>query len=337
MRVETQDQPAANSVSADTRREFQALASACGAYRLDRAHIALTGSDRMRWLNGMVTNNVRDLAAGHGVYAFLLNPQGKIQADLYAFNRGEDLIVETDRAQVEKILEIFDHYIIMDDVEVANLGGKLAAVGIAGPRSGEILTRLGFTHELNPLQITDWKHENMAGTIVRMDNPCVPNYEIWAPPNQAGETVKVLVKAGAAEIHAETLDVFRIACGIPKYGQDIRERDLPQETGQERALNFNKGCYVGQEIVERIRSRGAVHRALAGFEIEGTVSPGARIQNEGKDIGEITSIATVPSGTGERVLALGYLRKEFIAPDKELRVGEASVRVVTLPLNRVFS
>ena len=80
----------------------------------------------MRWLNGMVTNNIRDLAVGHGVYAFLLNPQGKIQADLYAFNRGESLIVETDAAQVETVLQIFDRYIIMDDVEVENRTGKFA-------------------------------------------------------------------------------------------------------------------------------------------------------------------------------------------------------------------
>src|SRR5713226_8399007 len=100
----------------DVRGEFNVLLSGCGVYDLGwRAKVAITGSDRVRWLNGMVTNNVRDLAVGHGVYAFLLNPQGKIQADLYAFNRGESLVVETESAQVEAILQIFDRYIIMDD------------------------------------------------------------------------------------------------------------------------------------------------------------------------------------------------------------------------------
>ena len=96
LRLRTRLRAGAADLRGDFRREFQALVSGCGIYRLDRAHIALTGSDRVRWLNGMVTNNVRDLAVGHGVYAFLLNPQGKIQADLYAFNRGESLVVETD-------------------------------------------------------------------------------------------------------------------------------------------------------------------------------------------------------------------------------------------------
>ena len=106
----------------DVRGEFQALVSGSGVYDLSsRANISLTGGDRMRWLNGMVTNNIRDLEAGHGVYAFLLNPQGHILGDLYAYNRGESLLVDTDQSQVEKILAVFDKYIIMDDVEVANI------------------------------------------------------------------------------------------------------------------------------------------------------------------------------------------------------------------------
>jgi aminomethyltransferase len=128
--------------------------------------------------------------------------------------------------------------------------------------------------------------------------------------------------------------MFRIVCGIPKFGQDIRERDLPQETAQERALNFTKGCYIGQEIVERIRSRGAVHRTFVGFEIEGKLSPGTRIQNEGKDVGEITSVATV---NGERVIALGYIRKEFTVPGKELKAGDVKVRVAALPFGGILA
>ncbi|MGA9812529.1 MAG: hypothetical protein WBQ64_07125, partial [Terriglobales bacterium] len=120
----------------DVRAEFQALVASAGVYRLSaRAKVSLTGGDRVRWLNGMVTNNIRDLAPGQGVYAFLLNPQGHILGDLYAYNREESLLVDTDQSQLEKILAVFDKYIIMDDVEVA--GEKLAAIGIAGPKSRE--------------------------------------------------------------------------------------------------------------------------------------------------------------------------------------------------------
>ena len=121
---------------ADPQEEFSVLLNSCGIYDLGfRARISLTGSDRVRWLNGMVTNNIRDLAAGNGVYAFLLNPQGRILGDMCAYNTGEALVVETDRSQVEKIMATFDHYIIMDDVEVANISEKQTALGLTGPRS----------------------------------------------------------------------------------------------------------------------------------------------------------------------------------------------------------
>src|SRR5215471_15430952 len=122
----------------DPQTEFAALRGGGAVYDLGfRAKIALTGGDRVRWLNGMVTNNVRDLAAGDGVYAFLLNPQGHILGDLYAYSRGESIVIDTDRSQVEKVLATFDHYIIMDDVEVANLTEQFTALGIGGPKSRE--------------------------------------------------------------------------------------------------------------------------------------------------------------------------------------------------------
>src|SRR5690242_11093936 len=129
----------------DPHAVFAALRSNCGVYDLGyRAKISLTGGDRVRWLNGMVTNNVRDLQAGRGVYAFLLNPQGHILGDLYAYNRGESILVDTDRSQVEKILATFDHYIIMDDVEVKNVSDEITSLGVAGPTSRKVLTAAGI-------------------------------------------------------------------------------------------------------------------------------------------------------------------------------------------------
>src|ERR1700689_3129161 len=126
------------------RSEFAELLSGCGLLDLSsRAKIALTGSDRVRWLNGMVTNNIRDLAVGRGVYAFLLNPQGRILGDLYAYNRGDSITVDTDEAQSEKLLATFDHYIIMDDVEVSKLS-EVTAIGIAGPKARQALHATGL-------------------------------------------------------------------------------------------------------------------------------------------------------------------------------------------------
>ena len=133
------------------------------------------------------------------------------------------------------------------------------------------------------------------------------------------------------------LELLRIAAGIPRYGVDIRERDLPQETEQERALNFSKGCYVGQEIVERIRSRGQVRRKFTGFEIEGQLpAAGSKIQVDGKDVGEITSAAAVPVAGGERRLALGYIRREVAVPGKPVETGGGAAAVANLPFAEMF-
>src|ERR1039458_3651626 len=129
----------------DVRAEFHALLSGCGVYDLSsRSKIKLTGSDRVRWLNGMVTNNIRDLAPNHGVYCFLLNAQGRIQADLYAYNMGDSLMVETDATLRETVLAHFDKFIIMDDVEVADLTDTMIAIGIGGPKAQAVLRAAGI-------------------------------------------------------------------------------------------------------------------------------------------------------------------------------------------------
>ena len=129
----------------DVTAEFRALLTGCGVYDLrGRTKVVLTGSDRVRWLNGMTTNNVRDLAVGHGVYAFLLNPQGHIQADLYSFQRGEHILVDLDGQLREKVLGLFDHYIIADDVEVADISSKLVALGLSGASIGGCAEARGY-------------------------------------------------------------------------------------------------------------------------------------------------------------------------------------------------
>jgi folate-binding protein YgfZ len=125
----------------------------------------------------------------------------------------------------------------------------------------------------------------------------------------------------------------RVVSGIPQLGVDIRERDLPQETEQARALNFNKGCYVGQEIVERIRSRGAVHRKFTGFVADAAVAPGSKIVAGEKEVGEITSATSAMLGGSERHVALGYIRREAGTPGREVSIGGIRAAVIAGPLS----
>lgn len=323
---------------AQVHDEFRELLSGCGVYDLSsRAKISLTGGDRVRWLNGMVTNNIRDLAVGRGVYAFLLNPQGRILGDLYAYNRGDSITVDTDQAQSEKLLATFDHYIIMDDVEVSRLS-ELATIGIVGPKARQALPASGLeTPGLEPLQFVEANWRDIPVTVVRGDNPSVETYEVWLASGQVTAMRDALIQAGAKPVSTNAMELLRIAAGIPRYGQDIRERDLPQETEQQRALNFSKGCYVGQEIVERIRSRGAVHRMFTGFDVQGELPAlGTKIQVEGREVGEITSATSLPAAGGERGVALGYIRREIGTPGKQLQLASTRLSVANLPFSEIL-
>ncbi len=272
------------------------------------------------------------------MYAFLLNPQGHILGDLYAYNRGESLLVDTDLAQAEKILAVFDKYIIMDEVEVANITSSFSAIGITGPKSRAALKAAGVeVPELKPLQFVESTWNQASVTLVRGDNPSVESFELWSAPGDGERLREALEKAGARPLGDTALDLVRIAAGIPRYTVDIRERDLPQETEQERALNFSKGCYVGQEIVERIRSRGQVRRKFTGFNVEGPLpAPGSKIQVDGKDVGEVTSSASLPLKDGEHRVALGYIRREVATPGKKVEVGGGAATVASLPFADVF-
>jgi aminomethyltransferase len=136
--------------------------------------------------------------------------------------------------------------------------------------------------------------------------------------------------AGMQVVGTQALEWWRIVHGIPQYGQDIRDRDLPQETEQMQALHFTKGCYIGQEIVERIRSRGQVHRKFTGFEFEDRPVLG-KAEAEGRVLAEVTSIATVPTSSGERNIGLGYVRREALASGSQVDLGGHKARVVDLP------
>jgi len=335
----------------DPHTELAALRVGCGVCDLGfRAKIALPGKDRVRWLNGMVSNNIRDLAAGLGVYAFILNPQGHILGDLNAYNRGESLLVDTDRGQAEKILAIFRKYIIMDKVEVSDLGDQLTALGVSGPKAREVLAACGFelpettAPQAGDLHLHDLKWRGVDCTLARNGEN---SYEIWLAPGVVRKLWDALLAAGATPVGAEALETHRILSGVPLYGVDIRERELPQETEQARALSFTKGCYIGQEIVERIRARGNVHRMFTGFVVENAapVAPGAKVVardavSGDKEVGEVTSVASLPGerrpGEPGRSVALGYIRREAGAPGREVTIGAAAAKVVKLPFEEAL-
>ena len=319
----------------DAAAEYAALRQRAGIFDLGwRSKLRVSGPDRVRWMNGMVTNNIADLPLDRGAYCFLLNVQGHILGDMYVYHRGEYLLVDTDAWQSDGLRGNLEKFIIMDDVEIASFDDQLTAIGVQGPQSETILKKSGVSIETaDSLSVQESTLAGKKTTLVRSD---IPNrVELWIAPSDAAATWQALVAAGAEPAGVEALELDRIARGEPRYGQDIRERELPQETGQQRALHFQKGCYIGQEIVERIRSRGAVHRQFSGFVFRDSLpAPGAKIEAAGKEVGEITSAAALPSNNGARRIGLGYIRQEG-AHGAPLTIAGAPARLATLPFENL--
>lgn len=292
----------------------------CGAQRLaERARIRVTGTDRLRWLNGMVTNTVLGLAEGEWNYSFLLNAQGRIQGDANVYRHPGHLVLEMDRAQVERLIAHLDHFIIMDDVELAAVDtAAVAGIELVGPEAAAVLTRAGLPVPA-PMQFTEAEWQGGTVEVSRTHGTLVAHYAIWLA---AGAEPKLLQALGdVCWSSAEEMDALRVVEGIPLYGRDITDKHLAQETGQDRALNFAKGCYLGQEIVERIRSRATVHRGILQFQLAGDVpEAGSKLHLSGEErtAGELTSIAVIRTQAEPVTFALGTARFEALATTGEL-------------------
>jgi folate-binding protein YgfZ len=313
--------------------ELQALLSGCAVFELNwRALIAVTGKDRVRWLHNMVTNNVRDLPLNRGAYNFVLNAQGRILGDLYVFNRGESLLLETDRLQVETLFATLRRFIIMDKVELIDLGNEFTAIGVSGPKAAETLLSIGIdVRGLQPLELQERPVGGAAVQVIRGAEQKPEWFELWTDAAHAVSIGARLREAGALPVGAEALETWRALRGIPQYGKDIRDRDLPQETGQVHALNFNKGCYIGQEIVERIRSRGQVHRTFTGFEFFEAAPAIEKFEAGGRAFAEVTSVARMPSQAGERKIGLGYVRVDAVPENRVVDLNGIKAKLVDLP------
>ena len=324
--------------------ELGALLGGAGVSRLrETGWLRVSGEDRVRWLNGMVTNSVQQLKPGEGAYNFLLNVQGRIQGDGVIFAEEDALWIETDAAQAAGMRTMLDRFIIMDDVELADRSGEWIGLLAAGPQAAAMLGAAGLAvGDLEQLARRRMSWNGVEVWVVRAYSPLAPRFELWMSAGAEAamaEGFEKLLNAGAVACGAESLEWLRMLEGTPKYGVDLRDRDLPQETGQTRALHFAKGCYLGQEIVERIRSRGNVHRTFGGFRLEGALpAAGAALEAEGKTVGELTSVAAVPlpgDQGGVVQVALGYVRREALERGLALKYDGGAATPVSLPFLNV--
>jgi len=283
---------------------YKALREGCAWLDLRaRGRILARGRDRARFLHNLTSNDINKMKKGDSCYAFLLNPQGRIQADLWLLCKEDYFLIDTEPELREKVRQHILRYKVADQIELEDMTETTAAIGVEGPRAMPLAT----THTFAPFSITGQ-----------------PGYRIYCAVGAVPEIVSQLEAAGARPALLEDARIVRIENGRPRYGEDIRDTSLVQETQQMYAVSFTKGCYLGQEIVERVRAQGHVNRKLVRLEIDGTAppAPGTKLSATG----EVTSAVFSPRSG--KVAALGYVRTPQAEPGTLLDADGRAARVL---------
>lgn len=282
----------------------------------DRGRIQIRGSDRVRFLNGMVTNDVAALLPGELCHAALLDRKGRLQADLFVLFLGERLLLDTASGTPTRVLELLESHVVADDVEFEDLTRSWGHLSVEGPAARESLDPLAV--EAPPegrVEISTWGETPLVW--VGRGSLTPSGFQVMGP---SGVVEDLLGRLGLPEIPPDQREALRLEAFIPRYGVDMTDRNFPVEARLDRAISTTKGCYVGQEIVARLESRGQVNRLLVQLRTDQPVSPGVEISLRGVPQGEVTS-AVVSAASGP--LALGYVRAEHARPGQKLRVGES--------------
>lgn len=314
----------------DPGAEYDAVRSAAGWLDLaDRAILSVSGPDSVEWLQGMLSNDVEAIKPGEGIPAAILNIQGKILADVRVFRTTDAFLVDLHEPLVESVLEHLNRYLIADEVEISNLSGDLTMISIQGP---EAETALSALLEGRSPPAGELGHEEAACAghrlrVVRATHTGEPGFDLVAA--RAG----VVAMAGLPQsrripwIGAEARETLRIEAGMPRYGVDMDADTLLLETSLDDAVSFTKGCYLGQETVERIHSRGHVNRKLVGLMAEGDTVPvpGDPVLVDERPVGRITSAVASPRLGGP--IALGYVHRDHITPGSAVVIGHRDATI----------
>ncbi len=312
--------------------EHEALRT--GAALVDRSHLGrleLLGRDRARFLQGLVTCDVKALGAGSGAFGFIPSNQGKILSSVVVLVLTDRLWLQLPSGKEREISQHLSKYVLADDVEIRPLT-DMQPITVAGPRAAELLAEVG---EL-PAEPFGHRRAMVGGIevqIVREDLLGVAAFTLWVSASVGGAlTESLLERPGVAPAGNEALELVRLEAGIPAFGEDYGSDHFPQETGLEpRAVSYTKGCYLGQEVIARIHYRGKANRAARRLVfLDGLPSTGARLLSEsGEDVGRVGSVGESPT-LGP--LGLAVLHRKSYEPGTELAVeGGGRARIEELP------
>lgn len=308
-------------------------AALCEPPRASR--LELMGPDRERFFGGMITAAVEGLSAGRGAFGFITDVRGRILASATVLTLEDRLWLEIPRGRGRTIIEHLEKYIVTDQVEILPLG-DMASVRVAGPKAAAVLADLGAgaANELaEPWTHTQVEILDYQARLVREGNSAVPAFSLWQSSAIAPLLAEDLAEAGIPRTGAEATEALRIEHGHPLWGIDYDDANLPQETGIEDAVDYEKGCYLGQEIVARLHYRGQPARRMCRLVFESGHMPaaGAEIQFEGRPAGKVSSVSRSPQATTG--LGLGLLARKAVEALPEATVEVAGQQVEFEPVD----
>ena len=322
--------------AAEYRQAREAVALVDTNYR---AFVYLHGADRVRYLNAMLTNNIKDLAAGQGNVSLLLNPQGHILAEIETYALPDRLLAVFHAMAREHTVNTLDKFIIMDDVTLDDASERTGLLALEGPQAAAVLRALCGA-ELEAM--ADRAHvEAKVGAVpcrvIRRSQFGQTGAELIAERSQLATLWQTLLEAvrarGGGALGYAALNALRLEAGVPWFGYDFDDKSIPHEAALELShVSYIKGCYTGQEIVERVRSRGHVNRRLVGLQFSGAGVPerGTKLLAAGNEAGYVTSAAHSPA-LG-RIIGMGYVRREHNAPGSHLEWSGGEAEVIELPV-----
>lgn len=306
---------------------------------IDRSHlvrVAVRGGDRTAFLHNMLSADIKNLAPSAGTEATFLTIKGKLVSNLTVFHDDDRLLMEMESTSVSALIQGLSRYIISEDVTLESLGSDEALFSVEGPGASELLTRMtGATaSELDGLA-----HLGVVGsegvTIVARHHDPSPRFDVAAPQNKVLELLEKAREHGAVIGSSLLAETRRIEAGRPRFGIDMDETHMPLEAGLDEAINFDKGCYIGQEYVVRLAHRGHLNRKLVGIKVAvdrgrpDVPAAGSSVTAGDQDAGSLTSAAYSP--TLGAIVALGYLRKEFFEPGTQVEIDGKTGTVTPLP------
>ena len=330
----------------DHLSEHAALTGSVGVLDLSfRSRLCLTGADRQRFLHGQVTNDVNKLQPGQGCYAALISAKAKMQGDLNIYRLDDELLLDFEPGLGATVTERLDKYIIADDVQIVDVTPHYGLLSVQGPQAASTVEKLqlGFALPTTPFHFSKITNPTF-GEIYLMNQPRLgtTGFDLFIPTNALAAVADKLIAAakelGGRACGWRAMEIARIEGGLPRFGADMDEANLPPEAGLDaKAVSYSKGCYIGQEVIARIRTYGQVAKALRGLRLAEDLASlpvkGDKIFSGEKEVGYVTSAVFSPRLKAN--IALGYVRREANAIGTELLLrnasGESPAKIVELP------